>query len=252
MQKNRTSAELKRLAKGQLLGRYGGFITAELLCGLLMTSIVLFTAFHIDYMSAAGTVLSYAISFLLQIISGLFSVGFSYMFLKTLHNEHALATDVFYAFRHHADKVIIVSFLTTALYSLLTAPYMILFRQYSKTGRASFFLAACIALVIGEAVAVYFKVLFALVNYVIVDFPGYGPIDSLKLSIQFIKGHKGRYFYILISFFPLALLCYLTCGIGFLWLSPYMGMTYANFYMDLMQSKRAESQPPAHTVDVAI
>ena len=56
-----------------------------------------------------------------------------------------------------------------------------------------------------------------------------------------MKGHKGRYFYISVSFLPLALLCLVTFGIGFLWLAPYMGMTFANFYVDLMQTYAAGS-----------
>lgn len=252
MQKNRTSAELKRLAKGQLLGRYGGFIAAELMYGLLFVAILLFTMFHLNFMSATGTVIYYAILFIMQIIGCLFSVGFTYMYLKTLQGGHALATDVFHGFKQHADKVIIIGFFMTLISNLFMAPYMLLFRQFSKTEDAIFFLAACIFLVIGGGAALYFQILFSLVNFIVLDFPGYGPLDTLKQSIAFIKGHKGRYFYIMMSFIPLVLLSYLTCGIGFLWLAPYMGMTYTNFYMDLMQSKRVETEVPASTINVAV
>lgn len=252
MQKNRTSAELKRLAKGQLLGQYGGFIAAQLLYVLFVMAILLFTLFHVDLSSATGTIIYYAISFLVQITGCLFSVGFAYMYLKTLQNGHALVTDMFHGIKHHADKIIIIGFIITAIYNLLMLPYMLFFRQYTKTGEAIFFLAACITLVIGAAITIYFKLFFALADYIILDFPSYGPIETMKMSIQFIKGHKGRYFYIFMSFIPLVLLCYLTCGIGFLWLAPYMGMTYANFYMDLMQSKRAENEAAAHTINVTV
>ena len=48
-----------------------------------------------------------------------------------------------------------------------------------------------------------------------------------------MHGNKGRFFYLQISFFGLALLCILTLGIGMLWLYPYMMTTEAFFYLDL-------------------
>ena len=50
-----------------------------------------------------------------------------------------------------------------------------------------------------------------------------------------MKGSKGRLFYIDLTFVPLMLLCVLTCGIGLLWLMPYMQATKANFYLDLVK-----------------
>ena len=37
-------------------------------------------------------------------------------------------------------------------------------------------------------------------------------------------------------FFGWMLLCILTCGIGFLWLMPYMTTSYARFYDDVRQA----------------
>lgn len=50
-----------------------------------------------------------------------------------------------------------------------------------------------------------------------------------------MKGSKGRFFYLTVSFFPLLLLGFLSCGIAFLWLVPYMNATYAEFFLDLIK-----------------
>lgn len=241
MSKNRTSAELKCQAREQLLGRYGSFVAAEIIYGILVSAVTMFTLFHVDLFSTTGTVIYYAILFLVQIVCCNFTVGFTYMYLKVLQGAPVSPLDIFYGFKQHADKVIIIGFLLTAVCYLVEAPYSLLFNYYLENRQTSILLAACIAFLIGEIISIYISLTFALAYFIVLDFPGYSAVETLKLSARFMKGHKGRYFYISVSFLPLALLCLVTFGIGFLWLAPYMGMTFANFYMDLMQTCAAGS-----------
>lgn len=71
--------------------------------------------------------------------------------------------------------------------------------------------------------------------YLLLDFPDCSAREALRKSRDMMKGSKGRLFYIDLTFVPLMLLCVLTCGIGLLWLMPYMQATKANFYLDLVQ-----------------
>ena len=52
-----------------------------------------------------------------------------------------------------------------------------------------------------------------------------------------MKGNRKRLFLLELSFLPLMLLCILSFGIGFLWLEPYMQMTYTHFFLDLMNPR---------------
>lgn len=45
-----------------------------------------------------------------------------------------------------------------------------------------------------------------------------------------MDGHKGELFGLWLWFCLLAILCIFTLGIGFLWLSPYVGVRLASFY----------------------
>ncbi len=56
----------------------------------------------------------------------------------------------------------------------------------------------------------------------------------MRESQELMRGNKGRYFYLIISFFGLLLLSVFTCYIGLLWLAPYMEMTQLLFYRDLI------------------
>lgn len=76
-----------------------------------------------------------------------------------------------------------------------------------------------------------------------------GPLDAIRASKEMMVGHKARLFVLGLRFIGWALLCILTLGIGFFWLSPYMQVSYATFHDDLCPPAGLEqtqlAQPPA-------
>ena len=48
-----------------------------------------------------------------------------------------------------------------------------------------------------------------------------------------MDGHKWRLFCLYLRFYLWAILCIFTCGIGLLWLWPYISVACARFYDDL-------------------
>lgn len=57
--------------------------------------------------------------------------------------------------------------------------------------------------------------------------------EAINKSMEMMDGYKTDYFVLGLTFIGWTLLCLLTLGIGFLWLIPYMRVTYANFYLQL-------------------
>jgi uncharacterized membrane protein len=74
---------------------------------------------------------------------------------------------------------------------------------------------------------------YAMTFYIIVDNPGVGPFGVIQLSKQAMRGNRWKYFCLQCRFIGWALLCFMTLGIGFLWLGPYMAASKARFYEDL-------------------
>ena len=70
----------------------------------------------------------------------------------------------------------------------------------------------------------------------------------MLLSIRIMKGKKRKLFTIQLSFLPLMLLSMLTLGIGDLWLTPFMNMTMALYFLDIMRPKAATQD--AESTDV--
>ncbi len=73
--------------------------------------------------------------------------------------------------------------------------------------------------------------------YALVDNPDMGVLDAMRESQHMMKGNKWRLFCLQLSFIGWSILCAFTCGIGYFWLTPYMGQAEAAFYHDV--SRRA-------------
>jgi len=67
-----------------------------------------------------------------------------------------------------------------------------------------------------------------------------GATTFITESRQLMKGHKGRLFWLDITFIGWYLLGLLTIGIGFLWINPYINATKAAFYNDLAKDRFLE------------
>jgi uncharacterized membrane protein len=78
--------------------------------------------------------------------------------------------------------------------------------------------------------------------FILRDNPGMSATDAINASKKMMKGCKGKLFFLGLSFIGWGILCCLTCGIGFLWLAPYMYLSFANFYENL---KKVQSETAA-------
>ena len=75
---------------------------------------------------------------------------------------------------------------------------------------------------------------YAMAPYIAVDHPEYGWKECITQSRVMMNGHKWELFVLELSFIGWALVCLLTCGIGYLWLAPYMNQSRTVFYRNLI------------------
>jgi uncharacterized membrane protein len=83
---------------------------------------------------------------------------------------------------------------------------------------------------------------YAMSFFIMKDNPSMNVINVITESKKMMRGHRRRFFSLCFSFFGWAMLCVLSFGIGFLWLVPYMRLTFANFYVDIKQEKNNRAQ----------
>jgi len=96
------------------------------------------------------------------------------------------------------------------------------------------FIAVMVALgLVVAIVVIYIQLRFSLMYFLLVDNPHMGVIEVLKTSWAMMDGRILKLIWLYLTFFGWALLCLLTLGIGFIFLTPYISVTFARFYDDI-------------------
>jgi uncharacterized membrane protein len=97
--------------------------------------------------------------------------------------------------------------------------------------QAIFILLWAILLIIPGIIA---ALSYSMTFFIIADNDSIGPLEAIRKSKNIMYGYKWKFLCLNLRFLGWALLCLLTLGIGFLWLSPYMFVSFAKFYDDII------------------
>ncbi len=251
MDQQKTSAQLKALAKEQLLGNYGkiaGAFAVILAIYFTVFSIayaagmasIIGTAFVVGRQATSTTIVSSIIVILITlIIAALFccmEVGLIYMALQISRGNKVELKDVFFSFSHHPDKVLGLFFLFSFINLLISAPVsalqIIFEEEVMDIGSTMFWLYIVLYLVsiVGSGIL---SLVYALRFYYYCDHPDMKALDCARQSRITLRGHKGRLFYMALSFLGWYCLVLLSCGLAALWVTPYALTVLANFYREL-------------------
>lgn len=77
--------------------------------------------------------------------------------------------------------------------------------------------------------------------FLLKDHPELSPLQAITESKKRMKGLKGKYFLLGLSFIGWGILSICTLGIGFLWLVPYATSTLAAFYHELIATQESNN-----------
>ncbi|MGN0306177.1 MAG: DUF975 family protein [Lachnospiraceae bacterium] len=119
------------------------------------------------------------------------------------------------------------------------------FRQYRQTFLVSFILFAGLLLsllfllipFLGGIIYFYVALGFSMVYYIMAEQPDLSAIDVLKASWSMMKGNRWKYIVLWLSFLPWLLLCYVTLGIAYVYVTPYVLVANANFYHNIKRNQ---------------
>ena len=234
-----SSSGLKALARGQLIGHYGTVSCAYFLHMLCIIPLTFAAASLFAANTLMNLILSTIATFLISLMSGLFIAGEAYMYLKIACNQPVTIGDLFFGFRYENQKVLTLQAVIAGLSILTTLPSSFVGFLYTMNPENSGLNGIYIALsIIGLIIDLIISLMLSQAFFLMLDFPEYTPKQLLAKSIQLMKKNKWRLFKVQLSFLPLVLLGYLSCGVGMLWVQPYMMATEANFYLDLIKKKQ--------------
>ncbi|MEA1987297.1 MAG: DUF975 family protein [Candidatus Marinimicrobia bacterium] len=79
---------------------------------------------------------------------------------------------------------------------------------------------------------------YSMTYFILVDNKDMKALEAITKSKEMMQGHKFELFCLQLRFVGWGMLAILTLGIGFLWLFPYMQVSYAKFYDDLKATQK--------------
>lgn len=235
----KSSSELKALAKEHMFGKYGTAIGAFIVVFMIITLTSFFSTIFIDTTKVVGIVINFIISFIISVLTGLFTSGEKYFYLKISCGQPVTVNDVFYGFQLFPNKAILIQlFLTLCIYISMVPMTILSYMVVRDPKDAMLTLFYSLSLIFYGLVTMILSLLYSQAFYLLHDFPNYSAKELLAMSRKLMKGSKGRLFYLIMSFIPLLMLGILSCGIAYLWLMPYINATMAEFFLDLVKNKR--------------
>ncbi len=271
-----SSAQLKDRAKGALDGKYKKAVPALFLIGLMtlavQLAVELIASFFFSLIIISREILQtslspeqllvllqetsyleeytglysgidYVIQALAMVFTSVFQVGLSFYCLNLACGREVRAGDIFYGFRNQFKKALSISAVFVLVSQLCSLPSTVINYLISSGEFRQYLPAACGILFLCLLLYVPLSLGISQTYMLMLDFPNLSATELIKLSINIMKGQKLRLFLIQLSFIPLILLSLLTFGIGDLWLNPYMNVTYAYFFLNLMQAREATVSP---------
>lgn len=257
-------AELKLRARRTLLGNHGTAVGSMLVqLGVMIGFLILmYVSVFVAVIAAIGMADGVAANiFLVGIIVAFYIIAFLMIYMMTpgyyrlnlnlCKEGRAKVTDIFFAFRNRPGKFLGITFLYVALIVVISVPSFLLTMAAERSGVYDFFMlySSGYSVLLG-VLSIYVAVVYGQFYVILAEDPQKGLIEALKESRILMKGNKWRFFRMALSFLGWIFVGYLTMGIGFLWIIPYMNNTYTQFYLDI--KPQTEEIPPQWQTDPAL
>ena len=212
----RSSSDLKALSRQALGGQWGLPVAACLLifiCSIILTLVI--TALLNPY-SVLSIITCQIMIYIVSLFVSLLQAGYMKLLLNMNRKELFSLRDLISPFTVQPDRFLTVNLILLLVELLFSLPLDVL--SYRTSGMASLAYSLGGSMIV-SLVGLILSLFFGLSNYLLLDNPQMGAIESMKISCRLMKGNKGRYFYISLSFLPLYIACIFTCYIA-IWILP--------------------------------
>lgn len=236
-----SSAELKRTARENLSGKYGVAMLAMITVSLIPSALLYPFADNASHGGASQKTIYYLASIIITVLQLILTCGQLRLHLNIATRQPYQFSDIFFSFRAHPQKIV-GAYLLFVLYMLpavLPGSVLLTFALLLFTDSAPFIGLTVIVLGAGIIFDIRIALQCSLVFFMLVDNPYASIRGTFRRSKELMEGNKLRLLYLQLSFLGFYLLAVLSCGIGLLWLMPYMQQTMVSFYLDVQDVKGA-------------
>lgn len=216
------SKDFKRLSLDNLRGKWGAVILSMLAAGIVLAALKTISDFlsqlTFNLQSVSGGIITSLLCIAVVIISTAFAIINIVITSSMIYGVKTYSlnfvrysdTDIRYIFCGFSNgfKVILKSFVLHLLMFIFSLLWSILF--------------------IIPGIVAYLS--YSQAFYILSDNDDISAYEALKRSKEMMRGYKGKLFCMRLSFIGWAILSVITCGIGFIFLAPYIETAEANFH----------------------
>jgi uncharacterized membrane protein len=210
--RNFTNKEIRELAYAQLKGNWATPVVVALIYAIVVNVLGLIpipgtTIYPSIFSDHPIWNQGIQIPILTTLLGGAFSIGLCLFHLNIARRQKAEPMDIFAGFNQLFQSIIaalLIGIIVLVGFVLLIVPGVIAGLGLSQT------------------------------YFIMADKPGTSATDAMQESWDMMRGYKADLFALSLSFVGWTLLAiFFTCGIGMLWVMPYMYVSYGHFYMKL-------------------
>lgn len=225
-----TASEFRRIARDKLRGHWGRSILVTfivtLICGMSGIYSLMRDLGHMDYdllfsgnysdffagytvetaVDTFGTLVLFALSIAVILLSGALALGHCKYYIDLVAENRQ-------------DEV-----------SVIFSRFDIFLKAMGLNLFMGLFIWLWSLLLIVPGIIASYR--YRLAPYLMAENPNLGIREAVNMSKELMDGHKWRLFCLELSFIGWGILSALTCGIGDLWLQPYISAATAAFYVD--------------------
>lgn len=231
---------IKGEARESLLGHLNVAVGANVLYALMAFGLTILCNGAIPGDGIVTEILTYVVLFLVNIVLSTLEFGLTSLYMNLQYRQEATLSDLFRGFRESSLQIIMIALWTDGLQMLAMVP-MHLVPAYT-IGHPSEQLTIAVLLLVSLLflliVSIWVDLTYALVWYILLDYPEMGWREVLARSRTMMKGNKRVLLYMSLSFLPLYLVSVVSLGIAGLWVKAYQRAANAAFYRGLVNAKR--------------
>lgn len=237
MQTPKSISDLKAKARESFLQNIGPAILSTLLYLSVTLCISSIVALITSGTGIVSLIMYYILGILSASVTEILRYGICYLYIQSSCRRKIRTNDIFYAFQERSVRILPAALLLGSFSFLCLMPYQIYNYLIASGVLAEAIYPKILLGVTGLIVYYVLCLTFSMTYYLLIDFPDMPAIQAMKMSAWLMKGHKLRFFLLLLSFLPMQLLGLLSCGIGLVFVYPYMYCTEACFYLNLTTIK---------------
>ena len=227
-------AALKSAARVHLFGNYGVTVRAYIwMNAILLILSWLFASMNIK---GAGSLISVYIFYVVRILlAGVFTSGMAYIFLNIASGNPVYPGMIFYGFRNHTDRAVLVCIVISLGELISCIPLIICARRYLNDRDPVYIIPLVLSILVAAAGYLFVHAYFMPAYFVIHDFPDYSFVEAVKLCPRIMRGSILRAIYLNLSFIPMMFLAIISLGAGAPWTESYRYASFCEMYLDIMK-----------------